>query len=168
MAQESFDQGSNSPSPGKMTFSVRPTALKVFGWIGISLFGALAVGSLVSGEFGVTPIFLLFAAVGAFLVLTTGELSMNSETVTYNTPLGKYQMKWDEVKQIEMDFQRYAVVFYSQNRNERLAVAGPAYWSGSDNGDMEQLLSQEVQKRQIPIKQSMRAPYTMSRNTKVS
>lgn len=77
-------------------------------------------------------------------------------------------MKWDEVKKIENDIQGGGLVFYAADRNKRIAVVpGPGFWSGSDKQNMLKLLSEEIDKRQIELKHTPRAAYTMSKNTKV-
>jgi hypothetical protein len=111
--------------------------------------------------------FLLFVALSVFLILVIGELSMSSEEIIYTTPLAKYQMKWGEVKKVEIDLQGGGLVFYANDRNKRMAVLGPGYWSGPDRQNLAKLLSDEMEKRQIPTEQTPRAAYTMSKNTKV-
>ncbi len=92
---------------------------------------------------------------------------MNSEEIIYITPLAKYQMKWDEVEDVEMDLQRGNLIFYSDNRNKRLAVLGPRNWSGEEREDMTRLLFNETKRRQIKLKSTIKATLTMSKNSKL-
>jgi hypothetical protein len=167
MNQEPFHQSTHLSSSGKTMFTAKSTSAKAIGWVCIVFFLFCAVASYSAGQGSVSPFFLLFVALGVFLILITGELSMSSEEIIYTTPLAKYQMKWDEVKKVEIDLQGGGLVFYANDRNKRMAVLGPGYWSGPDKQNLAKLLSDEMEKRQIPMEQTPRAAYTMSKNTKV-
>ncbi len=111
---------------------------------------------------------LLYAAAYIFYILIYGNLSMSSEEISYTTPLGKYRMKWDDVKQVEMNSKDGDLVFYAEDRSTRMAVVGPGFWCGRDKRELRQLLDHELEKRQIPVKLTRRASYTLCKNTRVN
>ena len=167
MNQQPFQQSFPLSPPSQLTFTVYATGVKVIGWIGIAFFLFCAVASYLAGQEEVSPFFLCFVAMGIYLILATGQLSMNSEEIIYMTPLAKYQMKWGEVEAVEMDLKRGSLVFYSDNRNKCLAVLGPHYWSGDEKYAMSRFLSKEMEKHQIKPKVTAKAAFKMSKNSKV-
>lgn len=139
---------------------VRATIPSFVAWLGTILFGVGVVGSLVSGEGGGAPIFLCFGAICVFLIVTTGELSMSEDEVIYESRLGTYKLRWDEIERIEVDSTNTGMIFYSRQKGKRLSVFGPTYWSGPDGESMNALLSAQLQKRGITVRTSMRPQFT--------
>jgi len=110
-------------------------------------------------------IFLLFVGLGVFLLLFSGTLEMNSEIITFQTPLKRYQIRWDEVIRIELDRVGSNIVFWGDNK--RLVALGPYYWQGPDRTDMMLLVATQMDKLGISLQQSEKAMFRRSKNTKV-
>jgi hypothetical protein len=112
--------------------------------------------------------FLLGALPCALLWLTTGELQISGENITYISPLKKNRMSWDEVKEIEVDTQGSNMLLYGEDRVKRLAVPGAGHWRGKDRTAMLSTFDEEVKKRQIPMTYKMGIAWTGSKNTRIS
>lgn len=110
-------------------------------------------------------LFVLFGGLGAYILLFSGTLEMDSETVSYQTPLARYQIRWDEVTRIELDGMGATIVFWGQNK--RLAALGPFYWQGTDRTDMFLLVRAQMDKLGINMQHSEKAMFRLSKNTKV-
>lgn len=168
MTEEQSQQSSHLPSLDKPMLAVKATMAKAICWFSavVFLFGAVVCYPEDHGY--IWAVFLLLAATSVFWNLIHGELRMSSEDIIYATPLGKYRMKWDDVKQVDMDPKDGALAFYAEDRSTRMAVVGPMFWWGRDKRELRQLLDNEVEKRRIPVKRTARASYTLCKNTKVS
>ena len=142
----------------------KPTFAKVIAWVCIALFSFCAVMSWRAGEGKVTALFLIFVAVGIFILVFAGSMQMNQEFVFYKCLLANYSMKWNEVEKIEIDAQGGAIVFIGKNK--QLAALGPSYWSGSDKREMLALLASKIKSNAIQVEQSPKALFKMSKNTK--
>lgn len=143
-----------------------PMLIKIISWACIAFFLLCSFITMSTNQYLVSIFFLLFVALGVYLLLTSGELNMSSEEIISITPIGKYRMLWEEVETIELDSKKSNLVFFSENRSKRIAVIGPLYWYGSDKQRLSELLSEQVQKYRIPIKRSIFAGYITSKNTR--
>ena len=85
-----------------------------------------------------TPLFLLFAALGVVVLLTTGTLHVDDEQIVYRTPLGRYRITWDEVIDMERDEQGTSLVFHGKDK--RLVVIDPSYWTRKNRAAMYNLI----------------------------
>jgi hypothetical protein len=150
---------------GSRPLIVKPTFVKVLAWVCIVLFLFCAVMSWRAGGVGVPLFFLLFVALGLYLLLFSGSVEMDAQTITYRTPLAQYRIKWDEVSRIEIDSQGGNVVFCGENK--RLAAVGPMYWSGKDKMEMLKLVGAQAKQRSIETEQTEKAMFRSSKNTKV-
>jgi hypothetical protein len=134
-------------------------------WGAIVLFLLLALFAAQSKQSEVAPFFLIFVAIGVFASLNIGPVKMTASRITYLTPLGKYEMHWAEVISISIDNSAGAIVFHGEAK--RLAAIGPRFWSGPNRNAMLQLLKQQIDARNIPLKRNGSAAYTLSRKTRV-
>ena len=144
----------------------RPTILRIISWTCILFFLVGAVGSARAGALKVSLVFVFFIGLGVYLLLFSGTLEMNSETIFYRTPLGRYRIRWDEVRRLELDRVGSVMVFWGENK--RLVALGPYYWQGADRKDMMFLVAAQIDKFGIILGQSERAGFRLSKNTKVS
>jgi hypothetical protein len=135
--------------------------------MGIILFSFCAVMAWRAGEGEVSPLFILFVALGgAFLLFFSGTVEMDAETIICRTPLAQYQIKWDEVSHIEIDTQGSNLVFCGEDKI--LVALGPLFWSGKDKMEMLSLVNAQVEKHGIGIPQTEKPVFRLSKNTKVS
>jgi hypothetical protein len=118
-----------------------------------------------AGQGNVSPYFLIFVALGVYLLVSVGSVEINPDFVTYRTPLASYTISWDEVERIEIDAQGGAMVFAGANK--RVVTIGPAYWAGKDKQQLQALLYATLEKRNIPVIPTQAALFKLSKNTKV-
>lgn len=155
-----LNNGQNRPLIVRLTF------VKVTAWIGIILFFICAVMAWRAGEGEVTPLFMLFVALfGAYLLFFSGTVEMDAKTITCQTPLAQYQIKWDEVLSVEVDAQGGSLVFCGENKI--LVALGPMFWSGKDKPEMLKFVGVQIEKRGIKTPQIEELVFRVSKNTKV-
>ena len=146
--------------------NIKHTPARVVGWISIafSLFGS--AGAWSAGAYGPSLLLLLFGALGGYLILGSGSMQINSDSITYHLPLRSYQIKWNEVRYIEMDRGGGNMVFVGENK--RLAVLGPALWSGKDKVDLQKFLMEQLERYDIDVRITAKAMIRLSKNTKLT
>ena len=69
-----------------------------------------------AGQGNASLVLLLFVALGAYLLLFSGSLEINAETIVYRTTLARFEIRWDEVIRIELDKQGSNIVFWGNNK----------------------------------------------------
>jgi hypothetical protein len=140
--------------------------LKGLGWVIALLFLYLAAWGWLTGIGAASLLFLLMAALQTHLILgAAGSMEMNRDFVTYITPIGRRRIGWDEVTEVETDWNEAALVFIGPNK--RLKVIGPRLWSGKDKERMLRLFSAQVENRGIDVKRRYTAIWRLNKNTKV-
>ncbi len=144
---------------------VKPTLIRVIGWVGIIFFLFCTIGAWRAGAQKPALIFLGFVGLSVFLLLFCGTLEMNSEIIIFHKPLKRFQMRWDEVTRIELDRMGSTMVFWGENK--RLVGMGPYYWQGADRKDMLLLVATQIDKLGITVQQSEKAMFRRSKNTRV-
>lgn len=108
---------------GDTVLVVKPTPTRAVMWACLVFFTFCAVMSIRAGQAAASPVFILFAALSLYVLLTTGPLEVGRDSVTYRTPWARYRIGWDEVSHIEMDEQGGGIVFGGEGK--RLAALGP-------------------------------------------
>lgn len=116
------DSMANSPT---RTLSVRQSGQKALAWVSFVLFGAAAILSLHAGATRPSLVFLFLVGVAIYLLLSTGAIQMNTETITSRLPLGTFRIRWDEVQTIEYD--------YKQTYRIQVVVTGKGIFKWSRN-----------------------------------
>lgn len=145
--------------------TVTHTFYKVVGWVCVIFAVCCGVMAWRAGGRGLSLFFLLFVALGVYIILNSGSTQMDSQSIKYYLPLGKYQIKWDEVQYIEIDKQGGNMV--AVGKNKRLAMNGPTSWSGKDKMEMRKLIGAQIEKYGIQVRQTEKAMFRSSRNTRV-
>lgn len=72
---------------------------------------------------------LTFVAMGIYLLLTAGSAEVTGETISYRSPIARYQINLSEVMYIEIDSSGNRIVFCGENK--RLAVLGRCTGQGA-------------------------------------
>ena len=144
---------------------VTHTFYKVIGWVCVVFGVCCGVMAWRAGGRGLSLFFLLFVALGIYIVLNSGSTQMDSQYIRYYLPSGRHQIRWDEVRYIEIDKQGGNMVFVGENK--RLAMNGPVSWSGKDKLEMLKLIRIQIEKYGIQVRQTEKAMLRLSRNTKV-
>ncbi|MFH2091455.1 MAG: hypothetical protein ABIJ31_03755 [Pseudomonadota bacterium] len=151
------------PIGKNLSVSMKPAAR--LAWLGIVLFSGFFILSLSVGQVLLGLPFVFFIGLSVYLILVSGSVEVNSSRIHLSIPLGQYEVGWDEVNNIETDIQRRALVFIGFNK--RVAIAGPVWWAGKDKNALITFLNAEVERRGIEIKQSQKALFKFSKNSKV-
>jgi hypothetical protein len=144
---------------------VKPTFIRVVGWVSIIFFLFCTIGTWRAGLGKGILVFILFAGLGVYLLLSCGTLEMDSKSILYRTPWARYQIRWEEVIRIELDKKGSSIVFWGENK--RLVALGPYHWQGADRTDMFLLVAAQIDKLGIEMQQSEKAMFRLSKNTKV-
>jgi hypothetical protein len=140
--------------------------LKGLGWVIALLFLYLAAWCWLIGSGAASLLFLLMVALQTHLILgAAGSMEMNRDSVTYITPISRRRIGWDEVTEVETDWNEAALVFIGPNK--RLKVIGPRLWSGKDKERMLRLFSAQVENRGFDVKRRYTAIWRMNKNTKL-
>jgi hypothetical protein len=158
-----------APSPNQM-LKVSLLSQAILGWVCTLFFAFLAVMALLSNETGPAFFFLFFIALGVYLILTTGNIRMNQHVVTYETPLGRYQIGWDEISEIRTNYSRrsFLLVGAGQAGQKQFVLPGTAAWFGKDKKAMLALFAGQIQARGIPIKNNVLMGFSTRKNVRVS
>lgn len=140
--------------------------IKFMGW-GLLAFCLPAVFALlVYQEILLAIVPLIFAVLGIIFTLNSGSLEIDREKLSRKTLLGRYQMRWNEVKWIEHHEQESGWLLCGENK--QLGIISP-FWCSKKNREMYMaLLMFEIQQRQIEMKRDWRVLYKYSKNTRVS
>jgi len=138
----------------------------VLGWGIAILFLSLAVWFWLIGKSAGSLLFLFVAALQTYLILgASGSIEMNRDSVTFITPISRRRIGWDEVTEVETDWNKGVLVFIGPNK--RLRVIGPMFWSGKDKERMLRLFSAQIENRGIDEKRRHTTIWRLSKNTNV-
>ncbi len=151
--------------PPEKILKVTMQLAKIIAWAGIAFCSLFSLLSFATGRPFVAIFCFLFILLGLFLLSICGSIEMGSQKITLKIPIGHYEIRWDEIEEVETDIQRGALVFLSCNK--RVAIAGPRWWVGQEKKDMISFLNSELKRRSISIRQSRKALFKLSKNSKV-
>jgi len=144
---------------------IKHTYSKIVGWICTAFFIFCSVSAWRAGQRGASLVFLVFVALGSYILLSSGSMQVYSDSIRYYLPLRRYQIKWNEVRSIEIDSQGSSMVFVGENK--RLAVNGPMFWTGKDKRDAARLIAIQIDRYEIEVRTTEKAMFRLSRNTRV-
>ncbi len=166
VSPSAFEQSALLKTPAHEKFVSDHWIIKFTGW-GLLAFCLPAVFALlVYQEILLAIVPLIFAVLGIIFTLNSGSLEVDREKLSRKTLLGRYQMRWDEVKWIEHHEQESGWLLCGENK--QLGIISP-FWCSKKNCEMYMaLLMFEIQRRQIEMKRDWRVLYKYSKNTRVS
>lgn len=130
---------------------------RIVGWIGVIFFLFIAIVSRQS-------LFLLFVFFGAYLIVP-GWIIADSKTISRKHFFIHHQMRWDEIKSVEINESQNRIVFRNQDRI--LAIPGSAAWSGLAKNDLYEFIVAQLDNRQIEVEKTWRAGFRRSKNVRV-
>jgi hypothetical protein len=146
---------------GATTFTVVAWALLIV-FAGLTAFAFLGP-PLEYAWLAVIPGLLLLLIM--FNLLSTGPIKVDSEGAALVNPLGRFYMKWEDVKAIETDGRGRTIVLKGVRKCLRLP--GPGYWLGEDKADLVDFFMAQVTERGIPVRETRKALIRWCRNTRV-
>ncbi len=138
--------------------------VQAVGWGGAVLFSFCAIMSWISGEGNVSPWFIPFILLSVPILLLTGPIAASPQTLSLASPLGRFEMPWNEVEHIE--YGQSSIVFFSGER--RMSIPTPNWWAGPDRQTLLAAIDALVRGRQIEMKQTFRADFLFPKHTKVA
>lgn len=133
-------------------------------WVCGLLFLLATAGGWLVGAGIVSSFFLIFVALCAYLILTSGSTEMNKDSITYTTPTGVYRIGWDEITEVEINPLGGDLVFTGHNKV--LSMLSPYCWSGKDKERMLRLFSAQIGNRDIAVKEMLKVIRPRNKNTK--
>ncbi len=138
--------------------------IKAVGWA-LLIFCIPACLLLVIHEMVIALLPLFFAILGAIFIANTGSLKVDREKLIRKTLLGRYQMRWDEVRWIEHHEQDSGWLLCGENK--QLGIMAPQWCSGEDRELYTALLHTVMYERGITMKRTLKVLVKWSKNTKI-
>ena len=123
-----------------------------------------AVMSWRAGQVKVSPLFLVFVALGVYLVLCAGHVTVDRTFIAVTTYIGRYQLPWNEVKRVEVSASG-TLVFHGQGK--RLVFPPAWLWSGPDKRALYVLIVDQLRARSLIPERSTTADYKTHKNVRV-
>jgi hypothetical protein len=136
---------------------------KIGGVIATVLFAGCLVGSCVIGEWLAALMFIPFFLPSLLLLLCYGPIQVDAQGVTTFTPMGKYAIRWEEVRRIR--HAKSHLVF--EGDEKRLTVPLPLFWNGRNKKGALQALETFIRESGITPAYSFSADFILSKNAKV-
>lgn len=138
----------NTPVPIRTR---RKTGWMILGWIGLLVFGGIALCSFGVGQ-SHTIWYVMVLAIGPGLLLGTlifpRIVEMDSEGVYNCYPIiGRRGIRWDEIVRIEHTPGLDRVVFYGDDKS--LSILGPSQWERRQGPKMWAFLLAQIEQRSI-------------------
>jgi hypothetical protein len=157
----------------KLINELRPTIvvrdsmfLKGVGWVCVAMFSACAFFSWRSEtEVWVAFLFLGFVGLGASVLAMSGQLELDTKKAARVTRINRYEMRWDEIKRIEIDKQANGITF--SNGDKRIVALGLAYWSKENASEALEFINAQIAQREIEFVETTTATMKLSKNTKI-
>ena len=113
---------------------------KVLAWTTIIFFGCGALFSMFrESEFYIFGFFLLFSAVGVYLLAIASKVKLNQDAIYVYSIFAKYRLFWHEIEYLERG--TWVCVFHGKE-NKRLVV--PIPWSGKQADSASEFLMKRL------------------------
>src|SRR5215207_4247559 len=141
-------------------FTVKHTPCKVVGWVGVAFFLFCGVAASRAGAQGASLLFFGFVLGSVYLILSSGSMQMDSDYIRYHLPLRSYEIKWSEVKYMEIDSGGGNMVLVGENK--RLAMVGPYLWSDKNKRRTLWFMGEQMEKHGIEIRPTWKAMFRLS------
>ena len=138
---------------------------KIIAWVCIVFFLFCAVMAWRADQGYVSPLFLLFACLGFFLLFMASSIKATSEYISVLSPFAEYRIFWDEVEWVEEGNQGTLVIHGKGEK--RLVLPSPAYWSGPQKSEMFEFMDSKYEDLEITEVSSTSADYKVHKNVKV-
>ncbi len=147
----------------------RTESLLIFGGVGLVSFVSCSIFSFAVGVGGLGIMACILSGVPAAALVAcvfSNTIEMDQEKVSRIIPLlGRYQIRWDEIKRIEYGPRSECLVFYGNGK--RLPILGPGRWSKRSGPQVERFLQAQIEQRGIEIRANPVAPLiVLSKNAR--
>jgi len=135
---------------------------QVIAWPYMVLFAALALWAFHTCAYGPAWVFLGFTSVGGIILVMSGHLDIDDNSITHQCALGKFRIFWSDIRQIE---QGPGVLVLIGNSGRLVVPVG--IWSGPEKHDAWRLLVRQIEKSGIVPMPSNTAGYKWHKNARV-
>jgi hypothetical protein len=112
----------------------------IVGWVGIILFGLLALYSIYREQYYAALPFLCFIALGVYVIFAGGTYVFDQDGVTHECGFGIFRMRWRDVRRIEQNYGATALI----GEHSRFVLPPPSQWSGPEKAYASSLLTMKI------------------------
>lgn len=137
---------------------------RIMGALAMLLFSTASLLSWRAGEGVVSVLFLVFVALGLYLLLGSGQVAADDDTIFVHSLLGRHEIAWDRVRRVEGS--GYGTLVLHAD-DARLVVPPPMLWSGSDKAALRALIVRRLRELALVVQRSRTADYRLHRNVRV-
>lgn len=152
------------PEPTTPPISADLRYPRIVGAAAIALFSIASLLSWRAGEGVVSMLFLLFVALGLYLMLGSGQIAADQDTVSVDSLLGRHELAWDRVRRLEGS--GYGTLVLHAD-DARLVVPPPMLWSGPEKDALRALIARQLRERALVVRRSATADYRVHHNVRV-
>ena len=118
-------------------------------WFFFLFFGGASIYCLLAHQYGLAIVLLAMAAIGFFMLFYFGNVEMDANSIRQKTLSGRYEIKWDEIEQVELRQSNYGVVF--RGHNKILSILGPSFWQSEDTDLIISFITSQAETRGIKV-----------------
>lgn len=137
--------------------------ISVIGWLCVVLFSAGTLGAFFAHQFMPAALFFFFLLIGVLLIVSAGELSFDSESVTHTAPLGTFRMNWREIKSAGYSLNATFVLY---GEGKHFVLPSSAYWSGPERLTAHQFFVDKINELGIVPALDRSADFRLNKNVR--
>ncbi len=137
---------------------------RIIGALAILFFSFAALLAWRAGESVVSMLFLIFGALGLWLVLGSGHVAADEDVVAVGSLLGRHELAWGRVRKVETS--GYGTLVLHAD-DARLVVPPPMMWSGPEKQALRALIVRQLRERSLAMRYSRTADYRIHKNVRV-
>ncbi len=137
---------------------------RIFGAAAVALFTLASWLSWRAGEGVASIVFLVFAALGLYLMLGSGHVAADDGMISIDSLLGRHELAWQRVHEVEGSGYGTLVLHAGQ---ARLVVPPPMLWSGPGKQALRALVVRQLRDRGLTVRRSHMADYRRHRHVRV-
>ncbi|HLZ13215.1 MAG TPA: PH domain-containing protein [Candidatus Acidoferrum sp.] len=124
--------------------------------------GTCLVWAFSAREYIAMIFFAFFAGMGVYIILGTGEITIDSDGVRHHSLFGRYGIRWDEIRRIEFGAGDGTFVLHGDRK--RFVISPISMWSGSQKANAIALLDEKLRNSGITLEPSRIAAYKWNKN----
>lgn len=124
-------------------------------WFCFLFFAGAAAFAVSSRQYVLLPGLLAISGLGFFMVFYFGNIEMDEKGIRQSTLSGRYEIAWDDVKQIETRASDTTVVFRGDDKV--LTILGNGHWSDKDAAQAGEIITAQAAARSIPFVEGARS-----------
>ncbi len=138
--------------------------LQVAGWSWVTFFLLGLLDAFTAERYAQAVLFGVLMLPGVRLLLSWGLTEFSLCEVERYTLLGKWRIRWDAVRRIEISV--FGAVMVLIGEDSQVAIPGPGLWSGEARRRAHALLIEQAKKHGIPMQRTLWAVFKFSRRSR--